>query len=288
MNNKIAIVILNYKTYQDTINLIYNLKKQVWFNDISIYVVDNGSDNGSIEKLKLLQKDILFNLIISKENLGFALGNNLGIKKAREDGYNFIVCSNSDIELPIQDNFINQIIKIYKNDNNISIIAPNIINSDGIHQNPFREYRFSQKDILKMKFFYLTGFYKLYYFIRVYIIYNLITYLAQKNKIVSNNSVLSSSAYIYAPHGSFLIFTPSFFDKYNGFDKNTFLYCEEFILAERLRVKNLKCWFENSLNVIHKESQTTNKITNNYKEKVKFTLKHTFDSCRYFAKIIKG
>ncbi len=37
----------------------------------------------------------------------------------------------------------------------------------------------------------------------------------------------------------------------------------------------------------NKECQSTEKIVNNYKEKVKFTLKHTFNSCKYFAKIIK-
>jgi GT2 family glycosyltransferase len=286
--NKIAFVILNYKTYKDTIELLKNLSKQIWFTKIKIYVVDNGSNNESCEELKKFQKIIKFKLIESKVNLGFANGNNLGIQKAKEDGCEFIICSNSDIIIPFQNNFIDKIFKIYKKDDKIGIIAPSIKNLDGIYQNPFRQKRFNNKEIIKMKLFYLTGFYKIYYFLRIYVFYDLITKLSKKRrKNVKNNTFLHGSSYIYAPHGSFIIFTPSFFKYYNGFDNGTFLYCEEFILAEMLKKKNLKCWFENSIIVIHKESKSLDNITKNYKEKVKFTLKNTFESCKYFTKIIK-
>jgi GT2 family glycosyltransferase len=286
--NKIAFVILNYKTYKDTIELLKNLSKQIWFTKIKIYVVDNGSNNESCEELKKFQKIIKFKLIESKVNLGFANGNNLGIQKAKEDGCEFIICSNSDIIIPFQNNFIDKIFKIYKKDDKIGIIAPSIKNLDGIYQNPFRQIRFNNKEIIKMKLFYLTGFYKIYYFLRIYVFYDLITKLSKKRrKNVKNNTFLHGSSYIYAPHGSFIIFTPSFFKYYNGFDNGTFLYCEEFILAEMLKKKNLKCWFENSIIVIHKESKSLDNITKNYKEKVKFTLKNTFKSCKYFTKIIK-
>jgi GT2 family glycosyltransferase len=286
--NKIAFVILNYKTYKDTIELLKNLSKQIWFTKIKIYVVDNGSNNESCEELKKFQKIIKFKLIESKVNLGFANGNNLGIQKAKEDGCEFIICSNSDIIIPFQNNFIDKIFKIYKKDDKIGIIAPSIKNLDGIYQNPFRQIRFNNKEIIKMKLFYLTGFYKIYYFLRIYVFYDLITKLSKKRrKNVKNNTFLHGSSYIYAPHGSFIIFTPSFFKYYNGFDNGTFLYCEEFILAEMLKNKNLKCWFENSIIVIHKESKSLDNITKNYKEKVKFTLKNTFESCKYFTKIIR-
>ncbi|MFK5882356.1 MAG: glycosyltransferase [Sulfurospirillum sp.] len=180
--NKFGFVILNYKTYTDTIELLYSLKDQVWFEQIQIYVVENGSYNESIEKLRQIQKKINFNLIISKVNLGFANGNNLGISKAREDGCNFIICSNSDIKIDKQDLLLKILVEKYNEDNNIAVIAPNIVNLDGAYQNPFRKDGFSKKEIIKMKLFYMTGFYKIYFFIRIYIVYNLITYLAQKRK----------------------------------------------------------------------------------------------------------
>ena len=287
--NKIGFVILNYKTYQDTLELILNLKEQVWFKDIKIYVVENGSKNESIVELEKVKDKYDFEFIISNQNLGFANGNNLGILKARSDGCEFVICSNSDINVTKQDDFLQRIESIFDKDPKIAIIAPSIKNLDAIYQNPFRSQRFSAKEIIKMKFFYLSYFYKIYYFFRVYVFYELITKLAQKRKKtqIVTPSIKKESSFIYAPHGSFLIFTPMFFKYYEGFDKNTFLYCEEFILAEMLLKQDLLCWFENSIEVLHKESKTTDAIVKNYKEKVKFTLQHTFSSCRYFSKLIR-
>lgn len=287
----IALVILNYKTPEDTIALVKNIEEQLWSKKIKIYIVDNGSCDDSVEKFNNLNCSINVELIESKTNLGFAKGNNLGIKKALLDGFQFIIASNSDILIEKQSNFIEKIYEIYLKDQDIAVIAPSIKNFDGIYQNPFKKERFSFKEIAKIKFFYLSGIYKLYYFIRVYILFELITYIVQKkrHKKIKNyhSNKAPSSGYIYAPHGSFLIFTPTFFKHFDGFDNKTFLYCEEFILAEKLRQNSLKCWYENTLKVLHKECQSTEKIVNNYKEKVKFTLKHTFSSCKYFAKIIK-
>lgn len=287
---EVAFVILNYKTYNDTINLIKNLSEQIWFEEIGIFVVENGSANESVKKLTEFKKIIGFNLIISNENLGFANGNNLGISKAQEANFETVICSNSDITIKKQENFLKIIKNVYSLDNKIAIIAPNIINQDNIAQNPFRRERFTQKEILKIKLFYLSGFYQVYYFLRIYIVYSLITYLAKQKKRTAtkmNFSTKNKSDYIYAPHGSFLIFTPTFFTNFKGFDENTFLYCEEFILSENIFEKKLKIYYENSIEIFHNESSSTNEIVNNYKEKVKFTLKHTFASCKYFSEIIK-
>lgn len=288
--NKIGFVILNYKTYKDTLELLKNLQKQSWISKLNIYVVDNGSNNESVNELTKIKNFFFeFELIMSSKNIGFAKGNNLGITKAVHDGCEFIICSNSDINIDKQNDFLQQIRSTYDLDEDIAIIAPSIRNMDDIYQNPFRANRFTKKEIIKMKLFYLTNFYRIYYFFRVYIFYGLITYIAKKRK--SNNNKLpiiqNNNGYIYSPHGSFLIFTPTFFKYYKGFDNSTFLYCEEFILSEMLYSKNLKCYFQKSLKVLHKESQTTDAIVKNYKEKVKFTLKHTFQSCKYFSKIIK-
>lgn len=290
MRNKIAFVILNHKTAEETIILLQNIYTQSWYQEIKIYVVDNYSNDGSIDILLQLT-EIDFELIISPKNIGFANGNNLGIKKAQKDGFNFIVCSNSDIEIPYQENFLESIFHLFNRERNIAIIAPDIQNLEKNHQNPFRQNRFSKKEIIQLKLFYRTGFYQLYYFFRVYIFYDFITTLSKKRKqkkALSQELLFKkSSSYIYAPQGSFLIFTPRFFEFYTGFDSHTFLYCEELLLAEMLREKNLLCWLESSLNILHKESLSTNKVNNNYKDKVKFTLKNTFKSCKYFSKIVK-
>jgi GT2 family glycosyltransferase len=156
MQNKIAFVILNYKTVDETIILLKNLYAQNWYKQIKIYVVDNHSNDGSAETLLQLM-EIDFELIISSENIGFANGNNLGIDKARKDGFNFIVCSNSDIEIPYQEEFLNTIIRQFNTNPNIAIVAPTVQNLEGSHQNPFKENRFTKKEIIQLKLFYWMG-----------------------------------------------------------------------------------------------------------------------------------
>ncbi|WP_457749108.1 glycosyltransferase family 2 protein [Sulfurimonas sp.] len=289
MMKSLAIVILNFNTPHETIGLINDIKKQVWSSKVKIYIVDNASSDDSLEIFARLKTERNIEIIASKSNRGYAKGNNLGIQKAREDGFEWVVVSNSDIKFAEEPEFLEKIGRIYEQDKNIAVIAPNVVNPQGVSQNPFRKERFTAKELMKMKIFYLTGLYKIYYFLRIYIFFDFITFLARKKSEAVQNIThhKSKSGYIYAPHGSFLIFTPTFFKYFSGFDEGTFLYCEEFILAEMLRSKGLGCWYEASLRVAHQESKATEKIVRTYKEKVKFTLKHTLASCAYFVKILR-
>lgn len=91
--NKVGIIILNFNNFDDTIIAIDSVKAQIADFSINIYVVDNGSIDGSSEKLEKI-KNIQF--IKSKKNLGFAGGNNLAIKKALKDGCRQILLLNND------------------------------------------------------------------------------------------------------------------------------------------------------------------------------------------------
>ena len=87
-----SIIIVNYQTYQltkDTINSI--IDKHHSFN-YEIIVVDNASKDDSLAKLQKDFKDKV-KFIASKENNGFAAGNNLAIKKARGK---YVLLLNSD------------------------------------------------------------------------------------------------------------------------------------------------------------------------------------------------
>lgn len=288
IKNKFAFVILNYKNYQVTLELLRNLTKHSWVKDVNIYVVDNGSNNESVTELQKVNY-LKFKLIAVENNLGFANGMNLGIEKAREDECNYVCLVNSDIEIPITEiDFLEKITNTYHQDNKIAVIAPSITDLDGLEQNPMLVRDLTKYEILKKKLFYLTGFYHIYYFLRVYLFYSIVNYFSEKRHIAHRAKVkkraMKESQYIYIPHGSFIILTPTYFNCWNSLDKNTFIYCEEIILAEHVKQNNLKIWFENTLKVTHKESKST--FFDNKKEKLKFILSNTFKSCRYFMTIL--
>lgn len=81
----ICYVILNYKTYEEAAACAESiLSTQTWKN-MHIVIVDNGSGNGSEEWLvEHFIDEKRVRVIASGENLGFARGNNLGIRYARE------------------------------------------------------------------------------------------------------------------------------------------------------------------------------------------------------------
>lgn len=94
MSNKplIAVVILNYKSAELTINCVTSVMKSTYKN-ICIYVLDNGSEDLLEEKIKDFK---YINFIQNKKNLGFAGGNNVGIRKALEDGAEYVFILNPD------------------------------------------------------------------------------------------------------------------------------------------------------------------------------------------------
>lgn len=94
----LGIIILNYKSWnlvQDCIDSIYRTYKHGHFH---IYIVDGGSQNESLDRLReIYGHDHRCTIIDAKVNKGFAYGNNLGAKRAIKDGCSKLLITNSDI-----------------------------------------------------------------------------------------------------------------------------------------------------------------------------------------------
>lgn len=68
---------------------------------VECLVVDNGSSDGSREELpELTLPNMDYKFIESGANLGFAGGNNVGIKDALDRGFDYIILMNNDLILP--------------------------------------------------------------------------------------------------------------------------------------------------------------------------------------------
>ena len=81
---KLGVIILNYKNYEVTLDCLNSLKRDL-YTDKEIIIVDNGSHNASSSVLREYINDKPhYHLLILDKNLGFACGNNAGIKYARE------------------------------------------------------------------------------------------------------------------------------------------------------------------------------------------------------------
>lgn len=89
----LMIVIVNWNNYYDTKECINSLLMHQ-INQDQIIVVDNGSKNSSVNYLKNDFPNVLF--VMLKDNLGFAKGYNIGIKKAIELKPEWIFLLNND------------------------------------------------------------------------------------------------------------------------------------------------------------------------------------------------
>ena len=77
----ISIVIVNYKVKEYIANLINSLKKHRLIKITEIIVVDNDSQDNSVDYLRARYEDVIY--IENKENVGFGVANNQAIMQAR-------------------------------------------------------------------------------------------------------------------------------------------------------------------------------------------------------------
>ncbi|RMZ58218.1 glycosyltransferase family 2 protein [Chryseobacterium nematophagum] len=119
--NDLAIIILNYNSFDDTSREVNSLLAE-GVTPQSIYIVDNNSTDK--ENIKTLGAQKQINYILSDHNGGYAYGNNLAIKKAVEDGKNYFLLLNPDIEISLAT--IKQLYNGLKEFSDIGIIGPRI------------------------------------------------------------------------------------------------------------------------------------------------------------------
>jgi GT2 family glycosyltransferase len=122
-NPDLGIIILNWNGWRDTIECVNSVYRSGFPVDrMKIIVIDNCSSDESIVQLKALKG---ITLISTDDNLGFAFGNNLGIKEAIRSGCEYILLLNNDTI--VTPGFIEPMMRIFNNERNVGIVCPKIL-----------------------------------------------------------------------------------------------------------------------------------------------------------------
>ncbi|VRQ44488.1 glycosyltransferase [Streptococcus pneumoniae] len=275
-------VILHYRTSNDTIECIKSIQKLE--GDYKIVIVDNASQNGSIERVEALfaNNDEIV-IIKNTKNLGFAAGNNIGYAYARTQiKADMIAVLNNDIVIKQKD-FINRIFELYRN-SQFHIAGPDIVSLvDGHHQSPVVEKINSiskaNKELFK---------YRILRIINKIGLYELMT--RQPKKELNRISVADPMRYQenVILHGSFVIFSPLYVSEEEcAFRPDTFMYMEEPILSEYCMLKNYKTVFDPSIVIYHKEDSSTNSLYNAAYAKREFVFKNMIRSLKIYRSLLK-
>lgn len=235
MSKKIGVVVLNYINYMETIYCIDSLLAQR-NADIQIVVVDNGSGNESSDVLYEKYSDVSFISFINLEyNLGFARGNNVGIKYAKEQlKCDFVIILNSDTILT-SDSIVSSIEKSYVP--GIGVLNFRCITEDNRELLPN-----SFSDNMYVRFV-------------VRLLRDILIYQTERNRVFckERGDFLGK----YSIQGCAYVLTPDFFEQYSQLYPGTFLYNEEDALALYLKKGHLCTKMIDSAPIVHKEHKST-------------------------------
>lgn len=118
---KVYVIVLNYNGFEDTRECLRSLEK-LSYTDLETAVVENGSSDGSAEKLEKIRN---IRLLKSSANLGFAGGCNLGIEYALERGADFVLLLNNDTV--VEPGFLDVLLRCFAKDETVGIAGSKIL-----------------------------------------------------------------------------------------------------------------------------------------------------------------
>ena len=226
MIRKIAAIILNYVSWKDTLEEVEVCKKKLGLQSQDIIVVDNYSPNESAENLEKESKDN-FVFIRSSKNCGYAAGNNIGLKYAYENGYDYALVINNDIIVE-DGSLLDKLVSVFEKDESVGAVSPDVYSPEG---------HLFNRDSVKPSFWDFT--------------LGLLNYKRKGRKIAD----LGGYGYVYRPQGCCMMLKLRVVKAVDYMDETTFLYCEEFILAEKMSSLGYKCACCLETSIIHNHSK---------------------------------
>ena len=220
MKIEVSVITINYNGLNDTCALIETIP----FNEnMEVIVVDNASKNQEAEVIAKRYPQI--KVIKSEQNLGFAGGNNLGIKAAHGK---YIYLINNDTLF--KDFNIQALINKMESSPKIGIVCPKILFAWGTNSIQFAGYTNLSRIFVRN---HAIGF-------------------GEKDHGQYNTSHPTPYA-----HGAAMLIRHDAIDKVGLMPECYFLYYEELDWSMMFRRAGYQIWYEPKSTIYHKESQAT-------------------------------
>lgn len=219
----VSIITVNYNGTEITDQFLNSLL-QISYKNIEVFVVDNAS-KVLPDELKI--KYPFIKLIKSKTNVGFAAGNNLGMRAAKGK-YFFLL--NNDTE--VAPNFLEPIVELMETNENIGIASSKLL-------------YYSKPNTIQ---------YAGHNGINVYTGRGFVVGYLNTNSEKYNTSYKTELA-----HGAAMMISRKALNKIGLMAELFFLYYEEIDFCERVKQAGFEIWFCGRSVVYHKESMSTGK-----------------------------
>ena len=230
---KVSVVIVSYNARYYLEQCLYSVEAALQDTEGEIIVVDNDSPEKPIDFIRDKFPNVQF--IESKENLGFAKANNLGVEKARGE---FVLILNPDTLIP--ENLFDVLIPFGEKQAEMGALGVRLIDANGnFHpeskrniptlQNTFGKLFGTLIDKKKSKGYYKTN--------------------------VGEFEIAPAEVLV----GAFMFLRKPVYEKVGGFDDRYFMYGEDIDLSYTLELDHFKNFYFGDITVLHYKGESTRK-----------------------------
>lgn len=265
---QLSVIIVDYNSITKTLNYITNLHALLEQDfDIHYVVVENyekAINTVFLDRFKhgwhvqekktkdyqqiytIFYHNSRIDILWSGTNNGFAAGNNIGSVYTRTLFHpSWILYSNNDIILNSDFNMKNMI-RILQEDDSVAVVGPCVVGINGHRQGP------AQK----------TGY-----------VWGLLFHDFIPDRFRKETELIANpqKGYVYWVSGCFMLASADKMYIIGLFDEQTFLYCEEMILAERFLSHGWHFYYDNRTQIIHEGGATISQYADDLKQlQIKF------------------
>jgi GT2 family glycosyltransferase len=253
---KALVITVNFRQDQCTLRFLNSATKLKGFASCDFLIVNNHSEDNSAAVRRASAEFRNIELLESPQNGGYFGAANWALRYYLEGHATpeWVVVCNNDIVF----NDSQFLLRLFENNPGaLGMIAPSIISGlTGYDENPSIRHRPSRFRMLRYRLW-LSNYYLMWFkqwlspFVRR-------TRCALKQSIGIADRRIAKP--IYAPSGSFLIFSRRFFEAGGFIDDGSFLYAEEFRVAEMCRYLRLPVIHDPGLSVWHEGGQSTGRM----------------------------
>ncbi len=230
----ISVIIVNYNVREFLNNALISLFKALEGYSAEVFVVDNASDDGSVELIQKNYPEVI--LITNSVNVGFAGANNQALRRAKGK---YILLLNPDTV--VQEETFKKLIEFFSTHSDAGMAGCKILNPDGTLQLPCRR-SFPTPWTAFTKTF---GLSTLFPRSKLFAKYNL-TYLDP-----------DSTYEVDAISGSFMMITREVYEKIGGLDETFFMYGEDLDWCYRVQQSGSKVYYVPTTSIIHYKGEST-------------------------------
>ena len=230
--NMVSIIIPNYNGGYLLYNCIDSIYKNISIKDFEIIVVDNGSTDNSINRVKSNFQNV--EIISSNSNLGYSGGCNLGATHASGK---YLLFLNNDTEH--SNEWIEKLVHFLDSNSKIAAVQPKILN---IHNKKLFDYAGGAGGFIdKFCFPFVQG--------RIF------------HTLEEDHNQYNNPSRIFWASGAAFMIRSNIFKTLEGFDKVYFAYMEEIDLCWRAQAMGYKIYSVPDSFVYHYGKQTIKENT---------------------------